>query len=555
MKIIKTLLIIALPAIGFSQLVNNGGTITIQNGATLVVESDVENKLNGTIDIQGTGSLEVKGDLKINAGTTFTTSSTSNVKFYGAGDSHVMSNGASISNLTMDKSSSDLILDDAAVVNNNIDFNSADNKIVLGNHDMTLAAVATVTNAGTGKYIQADGSGQLTKKYTADGVKNFEIGDVSNYSPIEINTTATTMGANASVAASVTNAKHASIDGSVTDFITRYWDVFASDMTGFSAATTGTYVASDENGTVSEIGGASWNTSAWSQTSASGNVGNKTVSVTINEDDVDVTGFTLASLELLMNIKTYLQGPYSGSNMADGLRTASVIPLTEPYTALGYSHVGGGAESIVASVLNNAANSDNDIVDWVVVELRDKDDNTDIVASKSALIQRDGDIVDLDGTSALSITDPNSEGSWFISVRHRNHLGFMSNAARTLTSTASAHDFTNGTIATYGTNALKNDGGVYKMWAGDADGNGLIKYAGSGTDINLISTSVFTNPANTLFSPSFPFVGYDRADVDLSGSVIYAGSGTDINVISTSVFTNPANTLFSPTFPVTQQLP
>ena len=76
------------------------------------------------------------------------------------------------------------------------------------------------------------------------------------------------------------------------------------------------------------------------------------------------------------------------------------------------------------------------IVDWVVVELRDKNDNTSILHSRAALLQADGDVVDVDGFSPVSISAPSD--SYHIAVLHRNHLGVMSAAPIALTSTATS---------------------------------------------------------------------------------------------------------------------
>ncbi|MBP7450711.1 MAG: hypothetical protein KA817_11800, partial [Flavobacteriales bacterium] len=97
--------------------------------------------------------------------------------------------------------------------------------------------------------------------------------------------------------------------------------------------------------------------------------------------------------------RVFLQGPYdSGTQtMSDALRTAALVPSIEPYTALGYAHVaGGGGTSVLPSVL--AATGNNAIVDWVVVELRNTTSPYAVVATKSALVQRDGDVVAASGT-------------------------------------------------------------------------------------------------------------------------------------------------------------
>ncbi len=90
--------------------------------------------------------------------------------------------------------------------------------------------------------------------------------------------------------------------------------------------------------------------------------------------------------------KIFLQGPYnsSASLMNDQLRSAGLIPLTEPYTGLGFTQLGsGGGERTWQAVLDVTGN--DAIVDWVFVELRDKVTPSVKVATRCALVQRDGD--------------------------------------------------------------------------------------------------------------------------------------------------------------------
>ena len=58
--------------------------------------------------------------------------------------------------------------------------------------------------------------------------------------------------------------------------------------------------------------------------------------------------------------------------MQDQLRIAGLLPTTEPYTAMGYDHVGGGGEQTSPAVLATTGN--NAIVDWVLLELRSAGD-------------------------------------------------------------------------------------------------------------------------------------------------------------------------------------
>jgi hypothetical protein len=225
----------------------------------------------------------------------------------------------------------------------------------------------------------------------------------------------------------------------------------------------------------------------------------------------------------------------TGTLMSDGLRAANLIPLTQPYTGLGYNYVGSPTNmTIPASMLTVTGN--DAIVDWVVVELRSN--TTTVVYSKPALLQRDGDVIDTDGNTYLNF--PVTAGSYYVALRHRNHLGVMTSTARSLGVDPSAQliDFRSSTSGAYGTTPLVLKGTVYCLWSGDGNGNGTLQYVGIGNDRDPILTAVGgTTPNNTL-GPV-----YDRRDVNLDGVVKYVGANNDRDPILTNVgSTTPNNT-------------
>ncbi|MEM1326314.1 MAG: alpha-amylase family glycosyl hydrolase [Bacteroidota bacterium] len=133
-----------------------------------------------------------------------------------------------------------------------------------------------------------------------------------------------------------------------------------------------------------------------------------------------LTNFEVATTKELQ-IKIGLEGAYDGLLMRDDLRAQ--VPVNEPFTALpNFAHVGqGGGESILSEALTTTG--DDAIVDWVFVELRSPTDMTQVIATRSALLQKDGDVVDVDGVSPLTFNV--LSGNYFVSVRHRDHLGLM----------------------------------------------------------------------------------------------------------------------------------
>ncbi|MBP7513930.1 MAG: hypothetical protein KA791_05255 [Flavobacteriales bacterium] len=225
----------------------------------------------------------------------------------------------------------------------------------------------------------------------------------------------------------------------------------------------------------------------------------------------------------------------SGTLMADGLRSAGLIPMAQPYTALGYNFV-GSPSNITITPAQLAVTGNNAIVDWLVAELRST--TTTVVCSKPVLLQRDGDVVDADGDTYLNF--PVAAGNYYVALRHRNHLGVMTSTPRELTvdPTPMLIDFRSNSTGTYGTNARVLKGSVQCLWAGDATGNGQLRYTGSSNDRDPILIAVgSTTPNNAV-----PNV-YDRRDTNLDGVIKYTGTANDRDIILTNVgSTTPNNT-------------
>ncbi|MCW5899095.1 MAG: cyanophycinase [Flavobacteriales bacterium] len=226
-------------------------------------------------------------------------------------------------------------------------------------------------------------------------------------------------------------------------------------------------------------------------------------------------------------LKAMLQGPYDPGTgrMRDDLRVAGLIPEEEPYTALGFTHVGGGGETLDAALLG--ATGDDAIVDWVVVELRDPDVPATVVHTIGALVQRDGDVVDAEGNTPLMLDVP--VGEYHVALRHRNHLGVMTAAPLTLGAVTAVVDLTQPITNTYGTEAMRETGGVMLLWCGDVNFDGKLQYTGGGNDRDpILSTIGGPVPTNTVS-------GYLPADVDLDGVASYTGIGNDRDPILSNI--------------------
>jgi hypothetical protein len=257
-------------------------------------------------------------------------------------------------------------------------------------------------------------------------------------------------------------------------------------------------------------------------------------------DNLPVGGAT--GCEAQLSLRAALAGALvSGALMTDQLRVAGSIPLSEPYSALGYDYVGTSPGASIAPAMLTAVGN-NAIVDWVVVELRNVAMPTTIIHSRPALLQRDGDVVDLSGQSLITL--PFSSGDFHVALRHRNHLGVMTATPRSFGPTIVSIDFTLGGTATYGTNARTNVNGTMALTCGDANGSGTISYAGAGNDRDIVLQAIGgIVPTNVVSNV------YDLRDVNLDGVISYAGSNNDRDVILQAIGG------VVPTVVRTQQLP
>jgi hypothetical protein len=213
------------------------------------------------------------------------------------------------------------------------------------------------------------------------------------------------------------------------------------------------------------------------------------------------------AVSIRVNPIVFLQGPgtdpFTGESslMRDNLRSATpvLIPTTSPY------------DSTVCDAAVFSVTGTNAIVDWVFVELRDPTDPSVIIASQSALLQRDGDVVSPDGSSSLQFSTP--ESSYYIAITHRNHLGVLSANPVALNNTVTFVDMTQNLSSISGGSlaVVQLTNGQYAIIAGDVTPDGQV---------------LTTDYLNSL--PAIGLSGYLATDVNMDGQVL----NTDILLLT-----------------------
>jgi hypothetical protein len=182
-------------------------------------------------------------------------------------------------------------------------------------------------------------------------------------------------------------------------------------------------------------------------------------------------------------LKVYLQGP-------------AVTPGDTMFPALKAS--GALAAHFVGIPIPSKA------IDSISVELRNAQTTAGSTTRKfqPAWLLSDGTIMSFGDTTKNFVRFDTTGGSYYIVVRHRNHLGIMSAASIPMTSSTALYDFTTGQAKAFGTAPMIQVGTKFCMYAGDCDGSGVV---------NAGDRSAAWNFRNQ--------VGYLGADCDLNGAV------------------------------------
>ncbi len=529
-KVNLLIFVISIISIGAlnAQLVNNGGTIIVKDGATLHVDADLTNT-TGTLQLEANSTLEVSGDFTSEVAASFDADANSLVKFFGSTSKNIKSGGDDFGNVLMAKDDTkDMSLVDDMTVTTNLDFTPANgNKLVIGANDLTFGAIADVTNNGTNRYIQADGAGVVKKNYTANGSFEFPIGDVTNYSPITANVTATAFGGSANLAVNVVDAVHPNKYTDAESYITRYWKAAGTDMNDWTATLTGTYTDADIVGTEANIKGANY-IADWSFANAGADNALNIVTADISANS-DFTGMNYYGK--MASLKAFLQGAYSGSEMKTTLTTLPLgandgdhFPDTSPY----------GTGETVASL-------PADVTDWIKIEMWDAVPAT-VTKSYSKFVKKNGDIVELDGTTPLKFKDAPS--SSYIVLHHRNHLDIRTNATHDLSTNASFDFTTSANQANIYDEGWSNEpqkdlgSSIYGMWGGNANGNTNVRWNGPANDKGqLLNTILSGNTSNVLTSV------YSDGDLNFDKKVRWNGPGNDKGYLLNTVLSGNTSTI------------
>ena len=233
--------------------------------------------------------------------------------------------------------------------------------------------------------------------------------------------------------------------------------------------------------------------------------------IKINSNDPDepvvVVPCTLkVANHIYFDIKVAMEGPWSGLEMQTSLNGSGLLPLYQPFSAAPWNY--SGTENVVA--IPNA-----NVVDWVLVELRDaltaEDANSGTsIARQAGFVLKDGSIRGTDGSSLIQFSTGALTGKnminqqLFVAIHHRNHLGVLSNNALSSSGGVYSYNFTSPEGQAHGFDAQKlMVSGVWGMISGDSNADGMIE----------------NNDFNPLWSEFAGEEDYSPFDLNLDGQI------------------------------------
>ena len=104
-------------------------------------------------------------------------------------------------------------------------------------------------------------------------------------------------------------------------------------------------------------------------------------------------------MEITLDLKAYLEGPFIETEMTTFLNTTGNIPTSQPYNIAPWNYNGSEAANPIPNV---------NVVDWVLIELRETTGDAatatpdKMIEQQAAFLLNDGSIVGMDGSSILS---------------------------------------------------------------------------------------------------------------------------------------------------------
>jgi|GEM_PF-3494458 len=273
---------------------------------------------------------------------------------------------------------------------------------------------------------------------------------------------------------------------------------------------------------------------------------------------IGLTGSLLPAVEDCNNISNLFNPcdcydlPTSSNNSGSGNTGIVSNVVTEMNKGKSY---GNGEMDDAAATL--AVSGDEAVVDWLMVEIRNMNNEAEVLGYQSVVLKKNGQVMGENGDSLL-VFPGLDEGDYYVTIRHRNHLGETTNDPIFLSIIdPPLVDFTDTSMPVKGgTAAGRLVNGKRSLWSGDFNGDGKVIYQGPFNDVFTLFSKVVGNSENTTNLANFIVSGYKTEDFNLDGKTIYQGPGNDRSyLLLNTILASPSNVTLLANFIVSDFIP
>lgn len=198
-----------------------------------------------------------------------------------------------------------------------------------------------------------------------------------------------------------------------------------------------------------------------------------------------------------------LQGPYNSNNIGQmyaNLRQQNLIPAAQPFDIAPINYKG-------SEIVYNLSEIPINAVDWILVELRQNDNPSVVIAQRAGFLLSDGTICDIRGDISNGIAFPQLtalSGNYYVAIRSRNHLPLISAQPVSLPNITPIDFALPSQVMGEASQLALHTDNTYLVPAGDCLPNGVITY----TDLNMLQTGL---------PSSWP--SYHLADCTMDGQI------------------------------------
>ncbi len=180
-----------------------------------------------------------------------------------------------------------------------------------------------------------------------------------------------------------------------------------------------------------------------------------------------------------LKVATFLEGYLNAdqTSMSLELNKNGLIPSVQPFSSTPFNYQGD----------EQAGTIPPNVVDWILVELRDGGDQNVVIQQIAAYLASDGRLYDVDGKEGVLFSDL-KEAEYYVVLKARAHLAIISSTPIIIKENMDTIEFYTDPSTAAGNEQLILRGEKYVQIAGDFDGNGII----NNQDINLWSRNSAT---------------------------------------------------------------